>query len=169
MPYVTKMIVDVDKRYILTNYHTLKKGGKATDTDHVPVILYANLMFSAKKGERKELFNFKDENSQGLFFKNTSETNEFTNCFESKKQLEEQIEDWSKVLEKKCKKSFLKIRVRKKTLKRSAADDLINQRNKVDKTIQKKGGTKNIILKKNIELKIAKILQQEGISLAYKF
>ena len=77
LPYVTRMIVDIDKKYILTNYNSLREGGKATNTDHVPVIMHVNLMFSAKKVERIELFNFKDENAQSLFYKNTSETNEF--------------------------------------------------------------------------------------------
>ena len=169
LPYVTKMIVDVDKKYILTNYHNLQRGGKATNTDHVPVILYANLMFSAKKSERIELFDFKDENSQRRFYKNTSETKEFTNCFKSKNSIKEQVGEWIKVLNKNCKNSFRKIRVREKKLKSSAADDLINERNKLDKIIKKDDSLKNNTLKNDIEHKISKILEQEGRALAYKF
>ena len=34
LPYITKMIIDEKKQHILTNYKNVKRGSKATDTDH---------------------------------------------------------------------------------------------------------------------------------------
>ena len=34
LPHVTRMVVDEEKKFILTNYEQVRKGGKAADTDH---------------------------------------------------------------------------------------------------------------------------------------
>ena len=34
LPFISKMVIDEDKKHILTNYENVKKGGKANDTDH---------------------------------------------------------------------------------------------------------------------------------------
>ena len=169
LPFVTKMIVDVDKKYILTNYHNFKKSGKAIDTDHVPVILQVNLMFSSEKPERTEIFNFNDEKGLQKFHKFTSQTSEFTNCFNNKDPLEVQINNWSKVLKTCCKNSFSKIRIKNKNIKKSAADVFINKRNKLDKIIKKDGSELNLNLRNDLENKISEILQQEGRTTAHKF
>ena len=34
LPHVKRMIVDEEKKCVLTNYEQVRKGGKAADTDH---------------------------------------------------------------------------------------------------------------------------------------
>ena len=47
----------------------------------------------SEKPERIEIFNFKNTESQAVFCKLTSETEEFTNCFEDGKPLKQQLEN----------------------------------------------------------------------------
>ena len=53
-------------------------------------------------------------NFQEKFQKLTSETKEFTECFNSNAPLNAQIENWRKVLKSFCKKAFTKIKIKKK-------------------------------------------------------
>ena len=85
------------------------------------------------KQERVEMFNFKEEASKNVFKKLTTETEEFTECFNNKTPLLEQIENWTKLLNKYCCKSFKKVHIRKKILKpiKATLKNLINKRNKL--------------------------------------
>ena len=78
LPYVTKMVIDEDKKHILTNYKVCKIGRRATDSDHFTEYMDVNLKFKIEKSERKEIFKFKDESSLKTFTKITSNTNQFS-------------------------------------------------------------------------------------------
>ena len=110
LPFINKMVIDDKKEHILTNY---RKVGKSTDSDHFTQYMDLNLEFLKEKPIRQEMFNFKNEKSQKLFKTQTSETLEFTNCFEGGETLEKQVENWREVLNSYCKKSFKKIRIKK--------------------------------------------------------
>ena len=69
---------------------------------------------SSEKPVRKEIWNFKDKESQNVFKIQTSETKEFSKCFENNLPLFEQIENWRKVLKTHCNQAFKKIRIKKK-------------------------------------------------------
>ena len=128
LPFVTKMVIDEKKTHILTNY---QRGGRAINYDHFTEYLDINLELISEKPERIELFNFKDEKSQLIFRKSSSETDEFTNCFLDEAPLEIQVENWRKVLHSHCKNAFKKIRIRKKKVKPISPSiaTLINERN----------------------------------------
>ena len=128
LPFVTKMVIDEKKNHILTNY---QRGGRAINSDHFTEYMDIDLELINEKPERIELFNFKDENSQLIFKKSTSETYEFTNCFLDEAPLKIQVENWRKVLNSHCKNAFKKIRIRKKKVKPISPSiaTLINQRN----------------------------------------
>ena len=81
LPYVTKMVIDEKKKYVLTNYQRVKSEGKAKDSDHFTQYMDIDLEFIIEKPACIEFYNFKDEESQKMFCKSTSETDEFTNCF----------------------------------------------------------------------------------------
>ena len=125
------MIVDEDKKYILTNYQNVRIGGKVVDTDHATEIMDLAIEIETEKPERIELFDFKNKEAQTMFKKLTSETDEFTKCFENKKTLLEQVQMWQQVLLSYCKKSFKKIRIRKKNIKplKAPLNTLIDKRN----------------------------------------
>ena len=81
LPFVTKMVIDEDKNYILTNYKACKKEARANDSDHYTQFIDVELKMKTEKPQRKEIFNFKDEKSMRKFTKITSNTNQFSNCF----------------------------------------------------------------------------------------
>ena len=133
LPYVTRMVIDETKNHILTNYHPAKTSGKAVDSDHMTEYMDVNLKFSKVRPERQEMFNFKDKEGLNKFKILTSETREFSECFNKNAPLTTQVENWRKVLGLKCKKSFKKIRIKskgKKPVNKTVAN-LIDKRNKL--------------------------------------
>ena len=53
-----------DKKYILTNYQPVRKGGKAADSDHNTQYIDLDLKVESVKPEQIEMFNFKDKEGQ---------------------------------------------------------------------------------------------------------
>ena len=131
LPYVTQIVIDNHRKYILTNYQAAKNCGRAINSDHFTEYMDVDLEFISEKPKRVEYFNFKDKSSQATYKKITSQTKEFTDCFKDDKTLEMQIENWQKVLEKYCQKAFKKFRVRRKKTStiNASIKNLIDQRN----------------------------------------
>ena len=120
------------RKHILTNYNKVRNGGgKAIDTDHFTEYMDVELEVTKEKPERQEVFNFKDKESQELFKVMTSETEAFTDCFDNKIPLLQNVENWRKILNSFCKKSFKKIRIKKNQIKPvdKAISSLIDKRN----------------------------------------
>ena len=115
LPYVTRMVIDEQKFHVLTNYQNIKKGKRATDTDHNTEYMDLALQIRNKKPKRCEIWNFNDKKGQQAFKNMTSETNELTNCFENDLPVLKQIENWKSILIKCIRKSFKKVRIRKKS------------------------------------------------------
>ena len=134
LPYITKMVIDEDRKHILTNYKQVRRGGKATDSDHFTQYMDLNLHFVSEKPERKEIFNFKDKKSQVIFKNITSNTNLFSKCFENNLPLEKQVENWRQVLQSHCQMAFKKIRITKKKRLKALNPKIVNlisQRNEL--------------------------------------
>ena len=106
LPHVTKMVIDVDRNHILTNYQQARLGGKAIDTDHATEYMDLDIKVETEKPERIEIYNFKDKDCQRKFRELTSETDLFSKCFEDDTSLIEQVEKWQGILQLFCKKSF---------------------------------------------------------------
>ena len=85
---VTSMVIDEDKKYILTNYTQVKKGGRAVDSDHVPMEINLDLKLLPTRPTRITMFNFKHNPGKELFRELTTETTEFTDCFDSMQTLQ---------------------------------------------------------------------------------
>ena len=121
------MIIDEEKQYILTNYQNVNKGGKAVDSDHFTQFMDLDLQFESEKPQRVEIYNFKE--------KLTSETDELSNCFADETSLLQQVKSWRGKLENFCKKSFTKIRIRKKSIKplKETISSLIDERNQLSR------------------------------------
>ena len=125
LPYVEQMRIDENRSYALSNF----KPGKVTESDHNVEFLDLSLKFSRLKPERIELFNFKDKNAQTVFQTLTTETNQFTECFENDSTFEDQATNWRKTLDDFIYKSFKKIRIRNdKNEKKSEVSHLLSRR-----------------------------------------
>ena len=140
LPFVSKMVIDSDKKYILTNYKHAKHGIKATDSDHFTEYMDINLQIKTEKPVRKEIFNFKNKEAQEVFKNNTTNTDDFTKCFEDDLPFEAQIDNWRKVLKSHCHKAFklirIKSKVQKKPVDRKLAK-LVDKRNLLQKGLKK--------------------------------
>jgi hypothetical protein len=117
LPFVQRMVIDESKDYILTNYRQVGKTGKAVDSDHFTEYMDLDIRVEHEKPESVEIFNFNEGESKEKFKTITSDTNDFTQCFENEKPLFEQIENWQHTLKTFCKKSFKMMRIKKKSVK----------------------------------------------------
>ena len=61
------MVIDVDRKYVLTNYKQARNGGKAADSDHATEFINVDLKLSFDKPERRELWNFKNKEAKEKF------------------------------------------------------------------------------------------------------
>ena len=155
LPHVSKMVIDSDKKYILTNYKHAKHGQKATDSDHFTEYMDLNLEIIPEKPKRREIFNFKNKKCQEIFKKVTTNTTDFSQCFESKIPLEKQIEEWRKILKSYCHKAFKKIRINDKKPPKPLNQKLailVNKRNETMKN--KKPHKENMIADLEKEISI---------------
>ena len=119
---ITSMEIDEDKKNIPTNYTQVRKGGKATDSDHVSIELCIDIKILPTRPARNVMYNFKNEQGRHMFQKLTSETESFTKCFDSMEPWQKQCTEWKVILESYCKQAFPVIRLREKKPQFSAAD-----------------------------------------------
>ena len=162
LPYVTKMVIDEKKEYVLTNYKPAKKGEKAKDSDHFTQFMDLSLKLTPLKPIRKEIFNFQNEESLSTFKSITSDTNKFSKCFEDDQPLAQQIDNWRKSLKLHCNIAFKKIRIKNKKRPKPINPKysaLINERNKLVKNNKSEEGLAKI---KEIEETIADVEAEES-------
>ena len=130
LPHVTRMVIDEENKHVLTNYEQVRKGGKAADSDHATEYLDLDLRVMTEKSKRRELWNFKNKKAQMKFKIQTTETKEFSNCFNNVLSLTKQIENWQKVFNSHVRRSFKKVRIMKnKKAHPLGVSKLIDERN----------------------------------------
>ena len=61
------MHIDEDKQDVPTNYTQVKKGGKAVDSDQVPLHINLNFKIIPTRPTRIMLYNFKNEQGRDTF------------------------------------------------------------------------------------------------------
>ena len=79
------------------------------------VLLTGKEFTSNLKPERIEIFQFKNKNSQAEFKKLTSNTTDFSSCFENDLAFEDQAKNWKRVLKDYFFKAFKKVSKKLKT------------------------------------------------------
>ena len=136
LPLIKSMEIDEMKTNIPTNYTQVRKGGKAVDSDHVPIELDLDIKVIPTRPARETIYNFKNLKGREMFQNLTTETKDFTHIFDSMEPLLVQCEQWKLKLESYCKKSFPKLRITRKTCKPSESDKFIHQRNILKKTFR---------------------------------
>ena len=134
LPHVTRMVIDEENKYVLTNYKQVKRGGKAANSDHATEYMDLNLKVITEKPKRREIWNFKNKEAQKIFRTLTTETEEFSRCFDNNLSVLEQINEWRTVFNLNVSKAFRKVRVTRKRHQKPippVISNLINQRNKL--------------------------------------
>ena len=133
LPLVSKMKIDEVGQYALTKY----RKGTIVKADHNMLKLEINLTFhDEKKHERTEVFNLRNKMCQDDFKEKTSNTDQFTKCFESEETIDIQFKKWHRRLLKALHTSFRKIRIQDRGEKKKSKMDVIMDKKKV---ILKKG------------------------------
>ena len=151
LPYVKKMVIDVKKEFILTNYERMKLDGKVIDTDHYTQYIELDFEIETPKPEKVQIYDFKKKTSQKKFKEITSKTTKFSKCFDNLLPLPIQIQNWRYHLSSSCKEAFNKIRIKKKkkiTVNKEIST-LIKKRNEIKNSrSDKKNEEINIINKR---------------------
>ena len=94
------MEIDEERKYPLTNY-----TGKIKESDHFTMIFEAKLSHERKVMERVELFNFKNQKCQEIFYEKSSNRMELFDCFQTEDSVVVQGAKWFKSLNN-CLKSL---------------------------------------------------------------
>ena len=175
LPYLTEMIIDIDNKYITTNYTGSQKkpNGKTVNSDHRTIFAKMNLTTAPFKIPRGEIFNLKNLQCQSAFKENTDKSHDLRSCMELKQPLSIKIEAWEKALGSHLSKTFRRIRVRKEQGKGSASESLIDKGNKLAKLnevesseVVKEAHTKSLV---KLDLQKAQIIMKEWLEKANKF
>ena len=158
-PYIVKMRVDEKRENALINFKAAKQIKRVIESDHNPVILDLNLIFSGIKPERVEVFRFKDKEAQILFKQLTTNTTDFTSCFENNLDFEVQANNWRKMLDNYFHKAFKKVRISNKQPKKDyAIYELMEKRKMLKKKQNQTEDDEEEI--SNLELAIAEKCQE---------
>ena len=114
--HLEKMLVDEERLFTLTKYVTTKGRKRKVASDHNPLYCKFNLPFRKQIGHsnRKEIFNFKDEESLETFRMETEKTSKFTDLFENDDKFEVKTQKFQRCLKQSVQKCFSKIRIRRK-------------------------------------------------------
>ena len=131
IPLIKSMNVDEMKKNIPTNFSQVNKGGKAVDSDHVPIEMEIDIKINPTRPTRENILNFNNLRGREVFKNLTTETHDFTQIFNSMEPLLEQCKKWKVKLEAYCKRSFPRVRITKGKCKPSEADKYIHKRNKL--------------------------------------
>ena len=109
----------------------MKQIGRIVESDHNPLFLHLDLLFSKLRNERIEVFQFRNKESQAIFKTLTSNTSEFTECFQNGLSFQEQSTNWRQLLDKYFNKSFKKIRITNKKSKKHSEINLLMERRRI--------------------------------------
>ena len=137
-----------------------KRAKKSCDTDHTTEYMDLSLKITTEKPKRVEVWNFKNKEAQSKFKIQTSETDEFSSCFDNDLPILQQIENWKLIFESHCRKAFKKVRITKKrSMKKlpSAVSKLIDRRNELMKINDEKSKSEAAVLDEEISNEEAEI------------
>ena len=124
---VESLLIDENRKHILTTITKTKKGLKLKESDHHPLITTLRFTWSKnKKREKVETFNFQNKDCQAKFKLLTTNTNDLTKIFEKNVDLEISTKKFIKRLNGFILEAFQKIRISGN--KNNEIEKLLNKR-----------------------------------------
>ena len=126
---ISEVLIDEEKKYVLTRYTKTKNGFNKKESDHNTIITYIKSHWNKKKNiSRVEMYNFKDPYGLKMFKEMTSNDKFLSQVFEDKdKQIEGQTKKFPKRFGYCLSRCFIKIRIRD-TYRNKALQELFNKR-----------------------------------------
>ena len=144
---IISMIVDEERKFVLTTFSKYIGGTKLVKSDHNIVYLKVKCSWSnTLKKERIEIYNLRNQNCQKQFFEDTSKSNLLTNSLVNK-QVTEGGKTWLKRLNTIIHRNFKKIRITSKQ-KDDKIQKLISLRREDNSTINEEE-ISNLISERN--------------------
>ena len=110
---VESLLIDEDRKYVLTKYQKTKKGVKVQESDHNSLITQVKATWNKKKNVQKaEMYNLKDADGLKRFKEITSKNNFLSEVFENEEKcIEVKTKQFLKRLGYCLSQSFKKIRI----------------------------------------------------------
>ena len=162
LPYLTSMKVDDAKKFPMTNYNTSSKNQNFTESDHNVLEISLDIQVPIIKPQRIEMYNFRDKRGQSFFHDITTNSN-LKSCFETNKPFKIQAKQFERGLKRTFKSSFQIIRGKKRKRKEETEiESLFKERKKIRKEIVEKKSDENENWLKNIDQKIANLVQDKN-------
>ena len=113
LPHFRRMLVDENRENTLTKFCSLKGARVKSESDHNPIYVEFNLTYRRCSAEkRREIFDFKNESSQKIFYEITHTCQKLRACFNGNKSPEDATNDFFKTLHQTFYKAFSKIRIK---------------------------------------------------------
>ena len=164
---LSKMIIDEERNFCLSNFAQFKKNKRVVETDHNLMIAEFTISVPKRKPERIEMFNLRNRVCLEAFSKETEENLQLVECLENDLPFEIQCRKWLKTFNATLHKCFKKVRVVNNDKKKDTNEILLQER--VD--LKKEGKLKDISDENRIKIeeRIAQIEEQIGEEISGKY
>ena len=159
-PFLTKLTIDEERKFCLSNFAQKKKNGRVVESDHNTMIADFAISVQKRKQDRVEIFNFRNKSCQQLFKKETDDNLQLIECFENDSPFEVQSKQWMKTFNSLLHRCFKKIRVVYNEKKENKAHKLIKERMQLKKEVAAPDLSPN--MKSKIEFDIEEIEREIG-------
>ena len=127
-PFLSKLIIDEERNFCLSNFSQFKQNKKVVETDHNMMIADFDITVPKRNAERIEVFNLKNKACQELFTKETNENTKLMECLENELPFNIQSKNWLKEFNNILYKCFRKVRVANNDKKKDVNENLMNER-----------------------------------------
>ena len=133
---LSKMTIDEERNMVLTKYSTRKGVPKITESDHNPMWCEFDIQWSSfVKKDKKEVFNFKDKDSQAMFKMYNDKNEKLISSVSECKDIISGGRKWFSELKDSIRKSFKKIKFGSKYVDK-VLQNLLKEKNLLKKEIQ---------------------------------
>ena len=126
--FLSKLIIDEERNFCLSNFSQFKQNKKVVETDHNLMIADFDISVPKRNAERIEVFNLKNKVCQELFTKETNENTKLMECLENELPFSIQSKNWLKEFNSILYKCFRKVRVVNNDKKKDVNEKLMIER-----------------------------------------
>ena len=165
--HFSKMLIDEEREYCLSNFSQLKKNKRVIETDHNALISEFNISVPKRMPDRIEMFNIRNKACQEQFTKITDDCSQLVDCFENELSLEAQSSNWLKLFKNIISQCFSKVRIVKNKNKIDENERRMHERIKLKKEVNLSTISEDVKLK--IEERILEIETEIGDKVSKKY